>query len=123
MSTRTNKVADLTRDEVSRLILHDVRDPRIGFVTITGATVTPDLRSARLFVSVLGDADARDASLEALNNAAGFIRRAVFKNLRLRHSPSVVFELDDSLDRGARIEKVLRDIHSNQDGPTPDDEG
>ncbi len=121
MTTRTNKVADLIRDEVSRLLLRDLRDPRIGFVTITGASVTPDLRSARIFVSVLGDDGAREDSLQALNHAAGFVRRELFRNLRLRHSPSVTFLLDESLDRGARIEEVLRGIQ--EDAPdTPEDE-
>ena len=121
MTTRTNKVADLIRDEVSRLLLRDLRDPRIGFVTITGASVTPDLRSARIFVSVLGDDGAREDSLQALNHAAGFVRRELFRNLRLRHSPSVTFVLDESIDRGARIEEVLREIQ--EDAPdTPEDE-
>ena len=121
MTTRTNKVADLIRDEVSRLLLRDLRDPRIGFVTITGASVTPDLRSARIFVSVLGDDGTREDSLQALNHAAGFVRRELFRNLRLRHSPSVTFVLDESIDRGARIEEVLREIQ--EDAPdTPEDE-
>ena len=121
MTTRTNKVADLIRDEVSRLLLRDLRDPRIGFVTITGASVTPDLRSARIFVSVLGDDGAREDSLQALNHAAGFVRRELFRNLRLRHSPSVTFLLDESINRGARIEEVLREIQ--EDAPdTPEDE-
>ena len=121
MTTRTNKVADLIRDEGSRLLLRDLRDPRIGFVTITGASVTPDLRSARIFVSVLGDDGAREDSLQALNHAAGFVRRELFRNLRLRHSPSVTFLLDESINRGARIEEVLREIQ--EDAPdTPEDE-
>jgi ribosome-binding factor A len=114
-------VADLIRDEVSRLLLRELRDPRIGFVTITGASVSPDLRNVRIHVSVLGEPDARDRSLQALNSAAGFVRRAVFKNLRLRHSPTISFHLDDSLDRGARIEEVLREIHAGEE-PPPDEE-
>ncbi|HET6279147.1 MAG TPA: 30S ribosome-binding factor RbfA [Candidatus Polarisedimenticolia bacterium] len=121
MSTRTNRVADLIRDEVSRLLLRELRNPRIGFVTITGASVSPDLRNVRLYVSVLGETSARDDSLQALNNAAGFVRRTVFKNLRLRHSPTISFHLDQSLDRGARIEEVLQEIHAG-DPQSPDDE-
>ena len=107
MTTRTNRVADLIRDEVSKLLLRELRDPRIGFVTITGASVSPDLRNVRVYVSVLGKSSVRDESLQALNSAAGFVRRAIFKNLRLRYSPTVSFHLDESLDRGARIEEVL----------------
>jgi ribosome-binding factor A len=117
VTTRTNRVADLIRDEVSKLLLRELRDPRIGFVTITGASVSPDLRNVRVYVSVLGKSSVRDESLEALNSAAGFVRRAIFKNLRLRNSPTVSFHLDESLDRGARIEEVLREIHA---GENPD---
>ena len=120
MSTRTEKLSDLIKAEVSRLLLREVRDPRIGFVTITEATVSPDLRNVRIFASVLGDERTREASIQALNSAAGFIRRALFKNLRLRHSPTVSFRLDDSLDRGDRIERVLRTIH---DQPPPHADG
>jgi ribosome-binding factor A len=117
VTTRTNRVADLIRDEVSKLLLRELRDPRIGFVTITGASVSPDLRNVRVYVSVLGKSSVRDESLQALNSAAGFVRRAIFKNLRLRYSPTVSFHLDESLDRGARIEEVLREIHA---GENPD---
>jgi ribosome-binding factor A len=121
MTTRQDRVSDLIKGEVSRLLLREVRDPRIGFVTITGVTVSPDLRNVRVFVSVLGEPAARDASIEALNSAAGFFRRSLFKNLRLRHSPSIDFRLDDSLDRGERIDRALRRIHETA-APGPDEE-
>jgi ribosome-binding factor A len=109
---RTDRVADLIRDEISRILLRELRDPRIGFVTVTGASVSPDLRSVRVHVSVLGEPEVREASLAALNSAAAFVRRTLFQNLRLRHSPAVSFDLDDSLDRGARIEEMLRAIQA-----------
>jgi ribosome-binding factor A len=121
VSTRTERFADLIRDEVSRLLLREVRDPRIGFTTVTGARVTPDLRSVRVFVSVLAPPEAREVSISALNHAAGFVRNALFKNLRLRYPPTVTFHLDDSLDRGQRIEEVLKTIHAD-DGPPVADE-
>jgi len=122
VSTRTERVSDLIQGEISRLLLREVRDPRVGFATITGATVSPDLKSVRVHVSVLAEPAARQVSIKALNAAAGFFRRALFRNLRLRFAPSVVFALDESLDRGDRIERVLREIH-DQDGPrTPGDE-
>jgi len=99
-----------------------VRDPRVGFVTITGVTVSPDLRSVRVFVSVLGAPEARRASVDALNSAAGFFRRSVFKVLRLRHAPSIAFELDESLDRGERIEETLRKIHQDEAARAGDEE-
>lgn len=114
MSTRTDRVSDLIKDEISRLLLREVRDPRVGFVTITGASVSPDLKNVRVFVSILGEPQARQASIKALNSAAGFFRRTLFKNLRLRFAPAVRFELDESLDQGDRIERVLRQIHDGE---------
>ena len=115
MSTRTDRVSDLIKDEISRLLLREVRDPRVGFVTITGASVSPDLKNVRVFVSILGEPQARQASIKALNSAAGFFRHTLFKNLRLRFAPAVRFELDESLDQGDRIERVLRQIHEGGD--------
>ena len=123
MSTRTERLADLIRDEVARLLLREVKDPRIGFVTITGATVTADLRQARLFVSILGEPAARDAALEGLRHSAPFIQRALFRNLRLRHSPVVLFEIDDSLERGDRIERVLQSLHQGDGGTVGERDG
>ena len=114
MSTRTDRVSDLIRGEISRLLLREVRDPRIGFATITGASVSPDLKAVRVYVSVLATPEARQESLKALNAASGFFRRALFKNLRLRFAPAVSFHLDESLDRGDRIERVLREIHGEE---------
>lgn len=118
MTTRTERLADLIRDEVARLLLREVKDPRIGFVTLTGAKVTPDLRQARVYVSVLGDEKTREAALEGLRHSAPFIQRALFRNLRLRHSPAILFEIDDSLERGERIERVLQQLHEH-DAETP----
>ena len=122
MSTRTERVSDLIKDEISRLLLREVRDPRVGFVTITGADVSPDLKAVRVHVSVLAEPAARQESLKALNAAAGFFRRALFKNLRLRFAPAVSFHLDESLDRGDRIERVLRQIHGDEDAAAVRDE-
>lgn len=121
MSTRTDRMSDLIKDEISRLLLREVRDPRIGFVTITGAEVSADLKNVRVFVSVLGDDKAREASLRALNSASGFIRRSLFRNLRLRHAPAIAFRFDESLEQGDRIERALRQIHAAE-GPPADPE-
>ena len=114
MSTRTDRVSDLIKDEISRLLLREVRDPRVGFVTITGAAVSPDLKNVRVFVSILGEPQARQESLKALNSAAGYFKRMLFRNLRLRFAPTILFRLDESLDRGDRIERVLREIHDRE---------
>lgn len=116
MSTRTERVSDLIKDEISRLLLREVRDPRVGFVTITGATVSPDLKNVQVFVSILGEPGTRQESLKALNSAAGYFKRTLFRNLRLRFAPTILFRLDESLDRGDRIERVLREIHDRERG-------
>jgi ribosome-binding factor A len=124
LGVRQERISDQIKEEISRMLLREIRDPRIGFVTITGTSVSPDLRNARVFVSVLGAPEVREDSLRALNSAAGFLRRSLFKRLRLRHSPVLEFVLDDSLDRGERIERLLDDIHRGET-PTndPGDEG
>ncbi len=119
---RMERVSDLIKEEISRLLQRDVRDPRIGFVTVTGASVTADLRSARVFVSILGEPGTREESVRALQSAAGYLRRALFKNLRLRYSPALEFVLDESLDRGERIESLLRDIRDEREGEESVDE-
>ncbi len=116
MGTRRERVSDQIKEEISRMLQRDLRDPRIGFVTVMGASVSPDLRNARIYVSVLGAPDAREDSLRALNSAAGLLRRSLFKRLRMRFSPALEFVLDDSIDRGERIESLLRDI---REGRTP----
>ena len=123
MSTRTDRVSDLIKGEISRLLLREVRDPRIGFATITGASVSPDLKAVRVYVSVLAAPAARQESIKALNAARSFFRRALFKNLSLRFAPAVSFHLDESLDRGDRIERVLREIHGEgKPAAGPDEE-
>lgn len=125
-SRRTEQVADQVRIAVGEMLLHRLHDPRIGFTTITAAKMSPDLGMARIYYSVLGDAAARKRTLEGLHAATGFIRRELGHQLRLRVTPEIVFEYDDSVEYGAHIEEVLQQIHKNapadhEDGsePTP----
>lgn len=107
---RIDRVGHLVQMELSQLILHRVKDPRIGFVTITHVSVAPDLRSAAVFYSVLGDAKVRKESQTALEKSSGFLQREIGTALQLRYTPKLKFIYDDSLDRGLEIDKVLRDI-------------
>ena len=108
---RINRVGHLIQMELSQLILHRVKDPRIGFVTVTHVDVTPDMKSACVFYSVMGDAKAKANSKIALEKAAGFLQKEIGAAIQMRNTPRLIFRLDSSLDRGLEIDKVLRDIH------------
>lgn len=111
---RIDRVGHLIQMELSQLILHRVKDPRLGFVTITHVSVTPDLKSANVFFSALGDRKVRKDSLTALEKAAGFLQKEIGSALQLRFTPRLKFQIDDSLDRGMEIDKVLREIHKDE---------
>jgi ribosome-binding factor A len=111
MSTqRIERVRELIKEEVSRIIQFDLRDPRIGMVTVTDATVSVDLRHARIYFTVLGDEVARGACLEALNHARKFIRCALAENVRLKYIPDITFEFDNTIERAMRIEQLLAEV-------------
>jgi ribosome-binding factor A len=119
--TRSHRVAESIHKEVSSLLLKGLKDPRIGFVTITGVEVTPDLHLARIYFSVMGDEEARKNTLKGLNSSIPFVRREIGRRLRLRLVPDVLFEYDTSLEYGNRIESLIREIHSDDDqGDTED---
>ena len=110
-ASRRERFAEELRSEIAVLLRREIRDPRVGFVTLTGASVSPDLTHARIFVTVLGDEKVKQASVRALNRAAGFLQRAVFRQLRLRRSLEIVFVLDEAVATGGRIEELLSQIH------------
>ncbi len=88
-------------------ISKDLQDPRVGFVTVTAVNISQDLRRARVYVSVLGDERARDASLEGLRSAHGFLQARVAAELSLKHTPTLTFEFDESVQRGMRISQLI----------------
>jgi len=106
-SGRMRRVDEAMRAVLSDAIAKDLKDPRVGFVTVTGVKTSPDLRHARVYVSVLGDEHAREASIDGLRSAHGFLQRRVATELTLKHTPSLVFEYDESVDRGMRISELL----------------
>jgi len=111
-SKRTQRVGEEIQKEISSLLLNGLKDPRIGFVTITSVDVTADLQIAKVYFTVLGDEAARKNSEKGLNSSIPFIRRELGKRLRLRHVPDIVFKYDTSLEYGNRIETLLKDIQS-----------
>lgn len=107
MSERRAKVEELIKQELSQMILSEVKDPRVGFVTVTGVKMTPDLREARVYVSVMGDEKKVKASLAGIESAMPFFKRELGRRVRLRYMPSLTFELDKSLDYSEHIQKLL----------------
>ncbi len=107
---RAEKMADLIRQELSELMEHKLKDPRVGFVTITGVELFGDLRVARVSVSILGDEEQRKQSLKGLEAAKNFLRYQLAQQLRLRHTPAVEFQLDRTLESEERIEELLRRV-------------
>ena len=103
------RVDEAMRAVLSDAISRDLQDPRVGFITVTGVKTSPDLRHARVYVSVLGDDAERAASLEGLQAAHGFLQVRVAQSLRLKHTPTLTFDYDGSVDRGMRITELLHE--------------
>jgi ribosome-binding factor A len=106
---RMRRVDGAVRAVLSDAISKDLQDPRVGFVTVTGVKTSPDLRHARVYVSVLGDEHAREASLEGLRSAHGFLQGVLASELTLKHTPTLTFEYDGSVDRGMRISRLIQE--------------
>jgi ribosome-binding factor A len=106
-SGRMRRVDEAVRAVLSDAIAKDLQDPRVGFVTVTSVKTSPDLRHARVYVSILGDEDTRAAGLAGLRSATGFLQSRVASELTLKHTPALAFEYDDSIDRGMRISRLL----------------
>jgi ribosome-binding factor A len=108
-------VQELLVHEISQIIRRELRDPDVGFVTITDAEVTPDLRHARIYFSVLGDEAQRAKSGKSLNRAAGFLRSQFAQRAQLRYVPDLRFEYDVAVDRGARISELLEQVRRDDE--------
>jgi ribosome-binding factor A len=106
-SGRMRRVDEAVRAVLSDGITRNLRDPRVGFVTVTGVKTSSDLRHARVYVSVLGDEDVREASLAGLRSAHGMLQGLLATELNLKHTPTLTFQYDDTTDRGMRISELL----------------
>jgi len=107
---RVGRVGEQIKKEISHILQYDLKDPRIGFITVTAVKVTGDLSQATVYVSVLGNEEAIKDSLLALEKAKGYIRTEIGKRIRLRHTPDLVFKHDESIAYGSKIEELLKDI-------------
>ena len=117
---RNERVAEEIRGVLAEAI-REVRDPLVGFVTLTGVDLSPDLRQARVYVSRLGTEADRDAAVSALNHAVAFLRHAVATRARLRYTPALRFVSDATIESGSRVEAIIQELHAADDGITRDD--
>jgi ribosome-binding factor A len=104
---RPVRVGEMIRMEISQLLVRELKDPRIGLTTVTEVKMSPDLKQARVYVSVLGGAEERQKTLAGLNSAASHIRHAIGERLRLRNTPELTFCYDQSIEYGAKIEELI----------------
>ncbi len=128
MSQRTDRVDELLRQEITAILAKEIADPEIGFATVTDVETAPDLRNARVWVSVIGTEAERSASVRALQRAMGFVRRELGTRLRLKRIPELHVRIDDSAERGTRVLRLLdeleagrpvEDIEVDESLPTP----
>jgi len=115
MSQRTERVDELLRQEIGALLTKEVADPRIGFATITDVETSPDLRHAKVWVSVIGGKADRDETVRALQQAMPFVRHELGRRLRIRRIPELHVKLDDSAERGTRVLHLLNELESGAD--------
>jgi|SRR5690625_1944656 len=107
---RANRVAEQIKKEVGDILTRKIKDPRIGFVTVTDVDVTGDLQQAKVYISVLDD-EKRESTLIGLSKATGFIRSEIGKRIRLRKVPEITFDFDEAHEHGNRIEEILRNLN------------
>ncbi|MCR2805057.1 30S ribosome-binding factor RbfA [Paenibacillus soyae] len=112
---RVGRVSEQIKKELSQIIQLELKDPRIGFITVTGVETTSDLSQARVYLSVLGSDEQKEATLKALDKANGFLRSELGKRMKLRHTPELQFKFDSSIEYGSRIESLLGEINSGND--------
>ncbi|MBO9128863.1 30S ribosome-binding factor RbfA [Bacillus sp. 165] len=112
MKLRASRVGEQMKKELGDIIGRKIKDPRIGFVTVTDVQVSGDLQQAKVFISVLGDEEQRQNTLKGLAKAKGFIRAEIGQRIRLRKTPEIQFEFDESIDYGNRIETLLHQLNS-----------
>lgn len=110
MHKRSDKVAEAIHELVSELLVKGIKDPRIGFVTVTGVKVTDDLHVAKVYFTVIGSDEEKRSSTAGLNSSRGYIRREMGKRLRMKYIPDLIFEYDTSLDYGNRIDALLKEV-------------
>jgi ribosome-binding factor A len=113
---RMRRVNEALREVLSVRIAGGLKDPRVGFVTVTAVDTSPDLRHARVYVSLLGNEEERAETMAGLESSRGFLQAGIARELRIKHTPALVFERDEALERGMRIRRLLDEV----DGENPE---
>ena len=121
MGNRQRRLGQLLKQEISELIAREIKDPRIAFVSITSVDVAPDLRHAKVFVSVLGSESERKSTIAGLRSAAGYIRRELGARLSLRYAPEIRIMYDDSIEEGSRILALIQSVAPEKDQAADDE--
>jgi ribosome-binding factor A len=115
---RADRVADLVKVEIADILLKRIRDPRVNRLTVTGVKMSDDLRTAKIFFVELGEDSCSPETLEGLQKAVGFIKKELGKRLKLRYVPDIIFKQDTSFAYGSRIDKLISEIHREDDDRT-----
>ena len=111
---RSEKVADLIQKEISQMLVKSIKDPRIGFVTITRVTVSEDCRFAKIYFSVAGNLAERENSQKGLESAKGYVRKELGRRIRLRYTPEIMFQFDPSIEYAIHMEELIHSLHAGE---------
>ena len=121
-SRRNDRVRAAMRQEISSMLQRDLKDPRLGFATVTDVRVSGDLQHVQVFVSILGDDVSRQQTMEALESARGYVRSEIGRRVQLRLTPEITFAYDDSIERGARLLRLISEVQSEEAAARRDEE-
>ncbi|MGO9614752.1 MAG: 30S ribosome-binding factor RbfA [Dissulfurispiraceae bacterium] len=111
---RSTRLSILLREEIADIVMRKVKDPRLGFITVTDVALSEDLKVAKVFISVMGEGD-KEITLKILNSARGLIRNEVSKRVRIKFIPSIEFRIDRSVERGNRIDQLLKELEEHHE--------
>jgi ribosome-binding factor A len=111
---RVDRLTQLFKDEIGQIIQQEIKDTRLGFITITGVKLTPDLRQAWVYFSVLGDKINKEKASQGLKSASGYIKRLIGQRIKMRYTPEIEFELDETWDKMKHIENILDKIRKEE---------
>ncbi len=118
MSRRTERINEQLREEISTLLIRQIKDPRLkGVISVTRVVTSGDLRSARVFISVMGGPDTKKAALDGIQSAASFLRRELRDRINMKHTPFLTYELDDSLEEADQVLRLMNKIRTDEPGP------